>query len=109
MNRGQRQWRGRRKRTLRRIAHDLRLVAPALALAGCFAISVGVILSAQRAPVAFIDRVADAAQRLELPAVSAAPPALAEATRLASMDSAERALPTGCPTGEHPAVLEQRL
>jgi hypothetical protein len=97
MSRGQQRWRGRRKRTIRRIGHDLRLIAPMIALAACFAVSAGVIATAQHAPDLLIHGVARATQGLDLPSVGAPPPSSREAGEERVLEAGSRERRVGCP------------
>jgi hypothetical protein len=50
MSFGHETWKGRKKRPIRRIAHDLRLSLPAAGLISCFVLSATAIYAAERLP-----------------------------------------------------------
>ena len=92
MSLGHPHWRGRRKRVARRLARDLRQLAPLIAIASCFAGSAMAILVAPLVPVAFEAPAAETGG-VSLPAVSAEPERCE--TGDASAPSA-----AGCPTAD---------
>lgn len=50
MSLGHAKWKGRKKRTARRIANDFRLSLPFIGIAGCIALSATAIFAAERLP-----------------------------------------------------------
>ncbi len=58
MNAERKRWKKRRKRPVRRIANDLRLAAPIISIALCFAGSATAIFATEHAPLSLIQEVA---------------------------------------------------